>query len=216
MEEAIQMAQLPDLDTRTMELLQMSIQFGQMRTGITSASQGEMSSLPQNNTATGVQAMMSRAAVLLKEPIDSLKKSLTRDLRYAVKLTYARFDRIEAFVHGEGEAQELIELSPEEVANLELDVRLLMTQAQNSEKLENSQAAIQLLTQYMQFPEHEKAAGRDLFLQALKSLNFDNADQIIREAVTDPQQLLEILPAELQGPFAQFMQSMQPEEPPQQ
>lgn len=159
---------------------------------------------------------MSRAAVLLKEPIDSLKKSLTRDLRYAVKLTYARFDRIEAFVHGEGEAQELIELSPEEVANLELDVRLLMTQAQNSEKLENSQAAIQLLTQYMQFPEHEKAAGRDLFLQALKSLNFDNADQIIREAVTDPQQLLEILPAELQGPFAQFMQSMQPEEPPQQ
>ena len=216
LEDAIQIAQLPDMDARTMELLQMSIQFGQMRTGISSASQGEMSSLPQNNTATGVQAMMSRAATLLKEPIDCLKKSLTCDLRYAIKLTYARFDQKEAFVHGEGEAQELIALTPEDIANLEMDVRLLMTQAQNTEKLENSQVAIQLLMQYTQLPEHEKAAGRDLFLQALKALNFDNADTIIREAITDPNQLLEILPPDLQPLFAQFLQSMQtPAESPQ-
>ncbi|HYF33998.1 MAG TPA: hypothetical protein VD994_01805, partial [Prosthecobacter sp.] len=196
--EAIEFLALPDLDSRSMELLHLGVQMVQLRSGISSASQGDMSAVPEANTATGIRQLMSRAAVLLKKPIRGLRRSLGRDFSYTVKLHYSNFDREETFVWGEGQNAELVSISAEMVRNLDIDVRMLLTQEQNQTKLEGSTKAMEVLAQYIGLPEAEKVAARPLCLQAIKALEFEGADEIVRAPVLKLEDAIQLLPPEEQ------------------
>jgi hypothetical protein len=203
--EAIEFLAFPDLDSRSMELMQVGIQMVQLRSGISSASQGDMSAVPENNTATGIRQLMGRAAVLLKKPIRSLRRSFGRDFSYTVRLLYTNFDREEAFVWGEGRNAELITMTREKIANLDIDVRMLLTQEHNQSKLEGSTAATSIFTQYVGLPEMEKKSGRPLYLQAIKALEFDNADDIIRQPVLTLEEAVKLLPEDQQQRVAALL-----------
>jgi hypothetical protein len=205
--EAIEFLALPDLDSRSMELLQLGVQMVQLRSGITSASQGDLNGVPESNTATGIRQLMSRAAVLLKKPIRGLRRSLGRDFSYTVKLHYANFDRAEAFVWGEGDNAELLTLTPDMVRDLDIDVRMLLTQEQNQTKLEGATTAMRVLGEYIALPEAEKAAARPLCLQAIKALEFEGADEIVRQPALKLEDVLQLLPQEEQERVAAVMQA---------
>lgn len=207
--DCIEFAQLPDLDKRSMELMQIGIQMAQLRSGMTAASQGDLSSVPENNTATGIRQLMSRAAVLLKKPIRGLRRSLGGDFSYSVKLFYANFDRTETFLWGEGEKAELVSLSADQVRDLDIDCRMLLTQEQNSDKLAGSQAATGMFMQYVQLQEVDKSAGRPLFLQAIKALQFEQADEIIRPAILTLEAAIALLPPDEQKRAISLLQAGQ-------
>jgi len=201
--------EMPDLDQRSMELMQIGIQMAQLRSGITSASQGDMSAVPENNTATGIRQLMSRAAVLLKKPIRGLRRSFSRDFAYNVKLTYANFDRDEAFVWGEGEQTALLTLNSKQVKDLDIDVRMLLTQEQNQTKLESAQVAMTAMGDYLAALEPDKASLRPLVLQIIKALEFDQADEIVREPIITIEAMLPLLPPEEQTRLISALQSAQ-------
>ena len=207
-EEFLTFMNVPDANQRTVELMNMMTQMGQMRTGITSASQGELAGVPESNTATGIRQIVSRGAILLKWPIDEVKNSLARPLDGAVKLLYANHDQDETFTWSEGNEPELMQLKREDVKGVTINVHLTMTQAQNQEKLQNGQAAIGFHQSYIQLPEPEKQAARPLYEQTIQALGFHGADQIIREPVTDAAGIAALLPLELQQPFLMFAQQM--------
>ncbi len=194
--EVLEFMQMPDLDNRSMELMQTGIQMAQLRSGINAASQGDMAAVPESNTATGIRQIMSRAAVLLKKPVRQLRRSFGRDFAYAVKLFYANYDRDEAFVWGEGDNAQLLKLTSEKMADLDIDVRMLLTQEQNQTKLEGARAAVDLFGRWLQMPEVEKVSARPLFLQAIKALEFDQADEIIRRPAPTLEDTADLLPEE--------------------
>jgi len=196
--DCIEFAELPDLDKRSMELMQIGIQMAQLRSGISSASQGDMSAVPANNTATGIRQLMSRAAVLLKKPIRALRRSMNREFSYAVRLFYSNFNREETFMFGEGDNAELVSISAKDVKDLDVDVRMLLTQEQNASKLEGSQAAVGMFMQWVQLPAAERVAGHPLFLQAIKALEFDQAEEIIVKPPATIEDMLTLLPPEEQ------------------
>lgn len=199
LDECIEFAKLPDGDQRSMELMQIGIQLAQLRSGITSAAQGDLSGVPESNTATGIKSLMSRAAVLLKKPIRRIRRCKGRAFAYAVKLFYSNFDREEAFVWGEGRNQQLVTMSPEQIRDLDIDVTMLLTQEQNQTKLEGAQVASQMIAQWLAVPEAEKASVRPLFLQAVKALDFDQADEIVRQPITTIEDCISLLgPNEVQ------------------
>ncbi len=194
----LQFLELPDLSERTVEMMQMTLQMVQLRTGITSAAQGDMTGMPETNTATGIKQLMTRAAVLLKSSIDDLKRSFTKDLYYTVKLLYSNFDREETFTYGEGENTELIQITPEQVEGLNMDVDIILSQTQDMDKVNNSKAAIEFMNGYAALPEMEKVSQRQLYIQALAGLGFSNADKIVRPGVTSMQEMIPLLPPEEQ------------------
>jgi len=55
---------LPDLDERTYQLFQLMLQAVQVDSGVTNANQGDISSLPSNTTATGINSMLEASSVL--------------------------------------------------------------------------------------------------------------------------------------------------------
>lgn len=211
--EVLEFMQMPDLDNRSMELMQTGMQMAQTRSGISAASQGDLASVPEMNTATGIRQIMSRAAVLLKRPVRQLRRSFGRDFAFAVKLYYANYDRDEAFVWGEGNNAELLKLTAQKVMDLDIDVRMLLTQEQNQTKLEGATAAVNLFGQWVQLPEAEKTHARPLFLQAIKALEFDQADEIIRKPMPKLEDVADILPEDEQQRLKQLLEgeSKEPE-----
>ena len=207
--DCIEFAILPDADNRSMELLNIGMQIAQLRSGITSASQGDMSAVPENNTATGIRALMSRAAVLLKKPIRRLRRSKGRAFSYAVRLYYANFDREEAFVWGEGENKELVTITPGHVRNLDIDVVMMLTQEQNETKLKGAQVMMQMLTQYSALPEQDKAGAKVGVVQALKALEFQNAEDMVRDPLVSAEAIIPFLPPDQQQLAAQVLALLQ-------
>jgi len=205
-EEAFSFVVVPDANQRAVELLNMMTQMAQMRTGITSASQGELDGVAESNTATGVNQIISRGAVLLKWPIDEVKEHLGRPLDGAIKLLYANQNQDETFTWAEGTMPELITLTRESVHGLRLNVSLTMTQAQNQQKLKSGQAAIGIHQQYIGLPEPEKQSARTLYEQTIAALGFHGADQIIRQPITDAAGIAAMLPPELQQAWVAFAQ----------
>jgi hypothetical protein len=211
--EYLQFLQMPESGGDIGSLLQQLVQIGQMRTGLSAASQGELSSVPDNSTATGIKQLQSRAAVLLKWPINDLKRDCLPGVSYGVRLLLSNMDIGEVFAWGEGDTVELVELTPKRIRGLEMDVKLSMSQTQNMETLENTAQAIQTAMQYMQIPEPEKTALRPLFVQSVKSLGFDHADQFIREPIFSPEQILPMLPPDVAAAFQAFLMQMQGQQP---
>lgn len=184
LEEIIEIFVFPDLDERTWQLMQFMIQIIQVRSGVTSAAQGEVSSLPSTSTATGIESILQSASTLARQPINCIKGGIESALKYSLSLIYTNMDRPETYSYYEGEEQMAAVLDNLTVADLEMNVRLLLTKFKDREAVEKSAKAIEFFNQYIAVPEPEKAAGRPLFVQAIKGLGFDQADTIIRPAMT--------------------------------
>jgi hypothetical protein len=202
----IQFAVVPDNNSRSVELMNQQLQMAQMRSGITSAAQGELKGVPESSTATGVNQMMSRGALLLKDPISQMTKDLEGLVGYVVNLIYANQDADETFAWGEGDSLELLDIKSGDVKGLRMNVTLSLVQSQNQTKLQSTQIAISIATGYVNLPENEKNAQRQLYIDALTWLGFNNAADIIRPSVADPQGVLALLPpdvaAVVEGAFA--------------
>lgn len=192
-------ASIPDINNRSIELLNQMMQMGQMRSGITSAAQGELKGVPSNNTATGVRDLQSRGAILLKSQIDECTADIRDIVEFNTIQIYANQNTNETFTWGEGESRELLTLEAETVQGIKMNVSLTMAQAQNVARLETARAAIETFARYVQVPEIEKPAARPMFTQAISSLGFRNAEDIIRRAAVDPEGVLGLLPPEMAG-----------------
>lgn len=193
----IQFATMPDMNSRSVEIMNQQLQMMQMRSGITSAAQGELKGVPNASTATGVNQLTSRGALLLKMPINQITKDVRVIVQYNVNLLYANQDRDETFVWGEGEIAELHSIVAGDVRNLRMNVTLTLVQSQNQSKLANAQAAIGIMAQYAMIQETEKKSQRQLYVQAITSLGFNNAEDLVRMAITDPAGILALLPPEV-------------------
>jgi hypothetical protein len=205
--DLVSFAVMPELNGTSETLLNQRMQMAQMRSGITSAAQGELKGVPQASTATGVMQMQSRGALLQKEQVDGISSDIEKCVEYCVHLNYANLDHDEVFTWGEAADSQLFTIKAKDVQGLRMNVTLTLVQAQNQAKFQSSQAGIDVVMKYTQVPEHEKGASRLLFVEALTMLGFNEAQDIIRQPVVDLASLLVLLPpdqaAQAQAAFIQ-------------
>ena len=189
---------MPDNNSRAIELMNQAMQMAQMRSGITSAAQGELKGVPSASTATGVNQLQSRGALLLKDNIDQLSADVRPCVEFNVLLVYANQDSDETFAWGDGKDNVLMHIKADDVVGIRAHVTLTMVQAQNQAKLASAQAAIGIAMQYVQLPETDKVSQRRLYVQAIASLGFHDADAIVRQAAVDAQGILALVPQDQQ------------------
>ncbi len=208
LKDLIEVMVIPDTSNRSDKLMEQMVQFMQLRTGISTASQGEVASVPQSNTATGVEAIISRGAALMRWPLQQIKEDLIPSIEYDTFLIYDNADQAETFVWGEGKDAELMAIEPGDVKGLRCRVSMSMTSNQNSRKLQSAQVAINIAAMYLKLAEQDKVSQKRLYVDALQLLGFPDADKIIRDGVVDPLGILQIIPPGLQPMFQQFLQSI--------
>lgn len=88
---------IPDLDANSWQLLELVMQLIQTESGVSNAAQGDMSNLPANNTASGVNSLLESSSVLHKYTLEECKSALTPPIGYAMELNYFRQDSDEAY-----------------------------------------------------------------------------------------------------------------------
>ena len=186
MKDFIEAFTLPDLDERTYEIIKMMINLFQIRSGVSSAAQGDVSELPQVNTATGINSVLASGSTLHNELLEQIRGEIGQGglidhLDKTIRLLYTRQNREETFAFGHGQFRKIVTITPEQVRNLKMHVHLLLTRFKQKQDADNAQAALQVLMNYIQIPEQEKPAARTLCVQLVKARGFDNADTIIRE-----------------------------------
>lgn len=179
--EAVELLILPDLDDRTWQLMQTMIQMLGLRAGISSAAQGGVNSVPQANTATGVEAILSSGNTLSKLPINSIKTDLQAALFYALKLIYTNFDEEEAFTYLEGDRAMFLKLTRQQIAGMDFDIHLMLSRFRQRQQRENAETAIAAIEKYAAFQEIDKETVRPFFMDVIQSLGFDNAGQSLRK-----------------------------------
>ena len=187
----------PENNNTSVTLLNQTLQMIQMRSGITSAAQGELKGVPSSNTATGTRDLQSRGATIIKDPISQQISDIRDIVDYAVHVLYANQDKDETFTWSDGRESKLLTIEASKVLGLRSHVTLTLVQAQNQAKLQSAMTAIDVVTKYILVPEVDKMAARSAFVQALAAVGFNNADDIIRKAAVTPEAILALCPPEM-------------------
>jgi len=185
---------IPDLDSRTWTMLELFMQLIQTESGVTNATQGDMSDLPSNNTATGVNSLLESSSVLHFDVLEELRDGLTPQLRYAVQLIYFRQDGDETYEYLEGNAAAVMTLQQAAaLAKLSLRVEILLTRAKNQELRDAALAAIPHGWNFWQALRNDPESALHmlpLYLQVFRALQIDNAETFF-PAPRDIQALVE-------------------------
>jgi hypothetical protein len=179
LKDAVETMVLPDLDSRTWELMQMRMQVMQLRKGVSTAAQGGIDALPQNATATGVDAIMASGNVHSRKCIGEVRKGLEAALLLSLKTLYRHHDPDEAKKYLEGEYPELSDISLASVEEMDFNVALTLTRFRQKEMRENAKVAMDAYAQYLQFPPEERANVRNFVVAVLRSVGYDDAEKMV-------------------------------------
>lgn len=186
--ETIEVFAFPSLDEKTWDILELMMQSVQLRSGVTSASQGGIDAMPQNSTATGVNAILNAGNVISKLPIRHIRQALEEATKFSVMTIYANLDEDETFSYLEGENAKILSLSRKDIQDIEMNIKMTMNRFRQREQAESANAAIQAINMYIQTPEPEKDAVRPLYISALKAHGIDDADRVVRRAASMQEQ----------------------------
>jgi hypothetical protein len=179
--KVLEIIEIPDLDTRTWELMQLFMQILQQDSGVTAAAQGDPGALPSVSTATGTNAILASGSTMHQLVIDELRDGLEPELAYAMRLLYSRQDRDETYSYMQGgrSVKKLLALShARKLRGLYLHVTLTLTRIKNQEMRQSALAAINSFVQYFTLPPIAQISLRPLYMQAAKGFEFENADAI--------------------------------------
>lgn len=201
-QQLLQVLELPDLDQRSWQLLEMFMQLIQVESGVTNANQGDLSNLPSNGTATGVNSLLESSSVLHQFVLEEAKSGLQSALRYAVELLYFRQDADETFEYMEGDSAALQELAQAEqvvkdgeqpmaqpgtmtlqqaqaLANIPMNVQILLSKGKAEEMAQAAEAALPYMEKFIAYPPSIQLQFRPIFVQILRGLKLDNADKAL-------------------------------------
>lgn len=185
--DAFQIAELPQLEGITMELLKLMLQTSQARSGVSGPAHAAVSQLPQNGTATGIDALVSAGSMLAKVPLTNISKGVEKALYFAMLTLYDHFDAAEDFAYEEGDTTLISRITPDEVNHLELHVRLILSRFRQREQRENAKNAVAAVIQYItEVPDHYKSAVRPFYVQIVNGCGFDEAESAVPEPVPAP------------------------------
>lgn len=186
-EEALDYVQLPEVKGKNLfEMMEIFMQMMQLESGVVNAMDGQAAGLPSAKLATGVRNIEKSGMEMFSLYIEALEPGLTDVLRAACGIIYQNMDAEEVFSVTEGDARVILSLTPDQVRNLEIDVSLLLTKSKSEQVLESSVQAANLTVQYYNLQPLVQQKVRSLYVQAIKALQIEQADEIIQPLPPQP------------------------------
>ncbi|MFH1067524.1 MAG: hypothetical protein V1746_06450 [bacterium] len=174
--------------TQTADLvMRYMMQSFQLEAGASNEVDSHSVDLPTGKTATGVLSNEKTADELTHSQICDLEDGLAKVIQAAVLMDYYHMDAEETYEYLEGNTAKLEWLSRQDVENLSMNVRLLLTRRRSLQTLASNAQAIQTVKTYMDLMEQALklnlpleivSRARQLFVQTLKSLEIQGAEEI--------------------------------------
>jgi len=158
-EEALSVIYLDD--NRIEELQQMIEFFMQLmmnESGVTNANDGNAAGMESTKLATGIRNIEKSGQELFGLYLGHLEPGIGESLEKMVKILFANMDQMEVYRYFEsGEAggedsSEMREINPGDIANLQINTRILLTRRRGEQVIESNARIIELVEKFYGFP----------------------------------------------------------------
>jgi len=177
--DILSVVRLPDTSQRTWETVQTFQQIIQVESGVTNANQGDMSGLPSNATATGINSMFESSSVLHQYLLEDIRDEATAQVTYAAELVFRHVSENETFFLNRGE--QAVTMSVEaarQLSKVPLRVVITLNKARNLMTREAMKVIIPMVEHYhleLEDPRVRKYL-RELYIRYLKGWEVEDAD----------------------------------------
>ena len=167
------------------ELAEFFMQLMVNESGVSNANDSNVAGLQSTKLATGIRNIEKSGQELFSLFLGHLEPGISESLNKMVRLIFARLDELEVsrFFEdkegGEGSA-EIIRIDPGEIADMEVDVRVLLTRYRGEQILESSIRASDIVDRYYAQPYEIQIMTAKMYQDMLKALQISNADEIIQ------------------------------------
>ncbi len=166
-----------------MELMREMRQASDNEFGVQSAAAASTLDQNRSDTATGINDTRRDTDLLSKDQEYDQARAIEKVLDQAVEMELSNMD--ETVVAYSKDGSELATLNRSEIRCLERQVKLLLTKSRSAAMLMSNQAARAAWLQYMRLSPREQYFGRSFYLNELKMLECDDADEILPEVTKE-------------------------------
>lgn len=178
-EDVLSYVELPG-DSESLEyLIDKFMQFMQTKSGVTNSADQETAGLPSNKLATGINEIHDSGQELFSHTIATLFPSVKAALRAVVDVIYANMNRVEVFNFFNGEANEILSLTPEDTRDLAMNVTLALSKTQQRKALQTGDQAQAIVDWFYSKPPMLQERIATFARQRLKALGVSQSDTII-------------------------------------
>lgn len=168
------------------QFMEFFIQLATNESGVANANDSQFAGLDSAELATGVKNIEKSGQELFSLYLGHLEPGISDTLEKQINLLFTRLDQMEVYRYfeedeegGEG-AGEMVMIDPADIADLELDVSILLTRYRGEQIMESSTRAVELVERFYSLHPMVQQQVADLFRQMLKALQVSNADKIIQ------------------------------------
>lgn len=172
-----------------MDMMQTLLQAATNESGTATANDAQAAGMQTAETATGVMSINDAGNELTSFPVATLRTGLTKALENFILVSYRFHDYKETYTIFEGDVPQQFTLEPRELANITVNVRILLTTFETQRRQSQAAQGIQIFTQWRQLcltDPQGAAQGRSLYVDALQANAMDNADEIIVDPAATP------------------------------
>jgi hypothetical protein len=170
------------------EMIEFFMQLMMNESGVTNANDGNVSGMESTKLATGIRNIEKSGQELFSLFLGHLEPGISESLAKMVKLLFSNIDQMEVYRYfedgedgGEGGSNLLQEINPGDIANLELDTRVLLTRYRGEQILESYTRGWTIVKEYYAEQNPEVQMRTTEFAQGmLKAMQVPNANKIIQ------------------------------------
>ena len=175
--EAIEIMTLPQIEGETWRMMETVMQMVTQDSGVSGAAQGDLGTLPQMNTATGVKQVLGHGSILNKCAIREVQRGVEEAIGKLVRLMLMSMNATETihFFEGNNEVEAIV--NRQDFASLALDIRLNLTRFNQDEEQTRLAAVASTIERYLQIPPHAMDKVRPVFIDQLKTLGVEDAEE---------------------------------------
>jgi hypothetical protein len=179
-EETLSYVSLPEPKGQGLRaLMELFMQFMQIKSGVVNGADQQISGLPTADTATGINEVRDSGAEMFDMFLLRLYPSLHESLQSVVDVAFTNLNERQVFTYFNGSAQEILELTPDDVRDLSLNIRLSITQARDRQILEAGNIADGVINNFYARPLPLQERTAPYARARLKSLKVPQPDSLI-------------------------------------
>jgi len=182
--DALSYVTLPEDTSDLSELIELFMQFMQIKSGVVNGADQQISGLPTAATATGINEVKDSGQELFAMFLLRLFPGLQGALEAVVDVTFSRLDKQQVFTYFNGDANEILSLTPDDVRDLACNIRLSITQQKDRQILESGNVADAVIDGFYSRPLMLQDRTSSYARSRLKALRVPQPDNIIQP--TDP------------------------------
>lgn len=167
------------------ELAEFFMQMTNNESGVSNANDGQVAGMDSTKLATGIRNIEKSGQELFSLHLGHAEPGVSEVLSKMVKLQFAHLDETEIFRYfeegegGEG-GGEMREINAGDLANIEIDTRILLTRYRGEQILESSIRAVEITERYYAMMPEVQIRTQKMFQDMLKALQVANANEVIQ------------------------------------